>query len=167
MILETQRLYLRKLTQDDFVSLCKILQDAEVMVAYEGPFSDQEVQIWLDNQLNRYRDNFGLLAVILKENNELIGQCGLTIQKYKQREVIEIGYLFNRNYWHKGYATEAAIACKEHAFIYTHEVFSIIRDSNLASQRVAIRNGMRKIDEFTKHYKGVDMLHYVYQIKRD
>ena len=48
MILETKRLYLREMNQDDFDSLCKILQDEEVMYAYEGAFQDAEVKEWLD-----------------------------------------------------------------------------------------------------------------------
>ena len=44
MILETKRLYLRELTQSDYASLCRILQDEETMYAYEGAFSDREVQ---------------------------------------------------------------------------------------------------------------------------
>lgn len=44
MILETERLYLRELEGSDYDSLCKILQDPEVMYAYEGPFSDAEVR---------------------------------------------------------------------------------------------------------------------------
>lgn len=44
MILETQRLTLREMTQDDYADLCKILQDKEVMYAYEHAFSDEEAQ---------------------------------------------------------------------------------------------------------------------------
>ena len=40
LILETERLYLRKLNKDDFSNLCSILQDAQVMYAYEHAFSD-------------------------------------------------------------------------------------------------------------------------------
>ena len=61
MILETERLYLRELEQGDFDALCLILQDAEMMAAYEGAFSDAEVQAWLDRQRARYRQwGFGL-----------------------------------------------------------------------------------------------------------
>ena len=108
MILETERLYLREMNQADFNSLCKILQDEKTMYAYEGAFNDTEVQEWLDKQISRYEKfGFGLWAVILKETNEMIGQCGLSMQPWKDREVLEIGYLFQRQYWHKGYATEA------------------------------------------------------------
>lgn len=167
MILETERLYLRKMTQADFKPLCKILQDGDTMYAYEGAFSDEEVQEWLDRQLSRYRKwNFGLWAVILKETDELIGQCGLTMQQWKETEVLEIGYLFNRQYWHRGYATEAAKACKTYAFerLNAEEVCSIIRDTNIASQKVAVRNGMYVTDTWTKHYRGVDMPHYRYVV---
>lgn len=166
MILETKRLYLRELRQSDFQSLCRILQDEKTMYAYEGAFSDTEVQEWLDRQLSRYQKwNFGLWAVILKETDEMIGQCGLTMQPWKDEEVLEIGYLFERSHWHKGYALEAAKACKKYAFeiLKAKEVCSIIRDTNAASQKVAIRNGMKKTDAWTKHYKGVDMPHYRYR----
>lgn len=169
MIFETERLYLREMNQADFDSLCKILQDEDTMYAYEGAFSDKEVQEWLDNQISRYQKwKFGLWAVILKETDELIGQCGLTMQTWKDREVLEIGYLFNRSYWHKGYATEAAKGCKKYAFdiLKADEVCSIIRDTNIASQNVAVSNGMTKKDIWTKHYKGVDMPHYRYVIQR-
>jgi len=170
MILETKRLYLREMNQSDFPALCKILQDKDVMYAYEHAFDDDEAQQWLDKQIVRYKDNgFGLWAVILKETDEMIGQCGLTIQEYNNKKVLEIGYLFQKAFWHNGYATEAAIACKEYAFdiIGAEEVVSIIRDTNIASQNVAKRNGMIKKEEFIKHYYGVDMPHLVFSINRN
>lgn len=72
-------------------------------------------------------------------------------------------------YWKTGgYATEAAIACKEYAFgrLEAKEVYSIIRDSNIASQNVAIRNGMTICGTFAKHYYGMDMSHLVFSIRR-
>lgn len=167
MILETERLYLREMNQSDFESLCKILQDEDTMYAYEGAFNVDEVQEWLDRQIFRYQEwNFGLWAVILKETNQMIGQCGLTMQPWKDENVLEIGYLFERTYWHKGYAIEAAKACKKYAFeiLKADEVCSIIRDTNIAYQKVAIRNGMTIKDVWTKHYRGVDMPHYRYVV---
>ena len=132
-VLETERLLLRRLTQGDFEALCKILKDEETMTAYEGAFTDEEVQQWLDRQLARYAQwGFGLWAVVLKETGEVIGQCGLTMQPWKDRELLEIGYLFRRDCWHHGYATEVARACKRYAFetLQAEEVCSIIRDTN-------------------------------------
>lgn len=66
-ILETPRLYLRQMTQDDYADLCEILQDKKAMYAYEHAFSDAEAQEWLDKQISRYKnDGFGLWAVIDK-----------------------------------------------------------------------------------------------------
>ena len=169
MILETKRLYLREMNPSDFNSLCRILQDEKAMYAYEGAFSDQEVQEWLDRQIYRYQKwNFGLWAAVLKETDKMIGQCGVTMQQWKDQEVLEIGYLFERSHWHQGYATEAAKACKQYAFekLNASEVCSIIRDSNTASQNVAMRNGMVMKDQWIKHYKGVDMPHYRYVVYR-
>lgn len=169
MILETERLYLREMEQSDFDSLCKILKDEETMYAYEGAFNDAEVQEWLDKQFSRYdKYGFGLWAVILKKTGVMIGQCGLTMQQWKEKELLEIGYLFQRSYWHKGYATEAAKACKKYAFevLNADEVCSIIRDTNIASQNVAIRNGMIATDTWIKHYRGVDMPHNCYVVQK-
>lgn len=168
MILETERLYLRRLEQTDFDALCKILKDEEVMYAYEHAFSDAEVHEWLDRQLGRYAEyGFGLWAVILKKNGELIGQCGITMQDWNGRQVPEIGYLFQKAFWHKGYATEAATACRDYAFgtLGLKEIFSIIRDNNFASRRVAERVGMSVTGSLTKHYYGMDMPHLVYSVK--
>ncbi len=169
MILETKRLRLREITQTDYKALSQILQDEETMYAYEGAFSDKEVQEWLDRQIRRYKKwGFGLWAVILKETGDFIGQCGLTMQPWKDQEVLEIGYLFQRTHWHKGYATEAAKACKKYAFeiLKAPEVCSIIRDTNIPSQKVALRNGMHPTDHWTKHYKGIAMPHDRYTVIR-
>ena len=140
------------------------------MYAYEGAFSNEEVQAWLDQQITRYqKDGVGLYAVIQKDTGVMIGQCGLTIQKIPDQELLEIGYLFQKEAWHQGYATEAAKACKKYAFqvLKAEEVFSIIRDSNLPSQNVAKRNGMTPKGSFIKYYRGIRMPHYIFSVKRD
>lgn len=92
MILETERLFLRTLTANDYAGLCDILQDEKVMYAYEHAFSDEEVLHWLNRQLQRYRENgFGLWAVVLKHSGKLIGQAGITLQPWRNRQVHEIG----------------------------------------------------------------------------
>ena len=170
MIIETERLILRKMDNGDYSALCKILQDEDVMYAYEHAFSDDEVDEWLKKQLVRYEtDGIGLWAVVLKENGEVIGQCGLTKQLWWGENVVELGYLFRKDFWHKGYATEAAVACKDYAFNRLGEkrVYSIIRDLNLPSRRVALRNGMKVCGVQVKHYYGIDMPHLIYCISNE
>lgn len=170
MILETERLLLREMTQDDLPALQGILQDEETMYAYNGAFDEAETQAWLDRQLSRYAQyGFGLWAVVLKESGGMIGQCGLTMQPWRGDEVLEVGYLFNRAFWHHGYATEAARGCMEYAFdrLGAREVCSIIRETNLPSRRVAERNGMTVRDSWVKHYRGIDMPHMRYCTVRE
>ena len=68
--------------------------------------------------------------------------------------VLEIGYLFQREFWHNGFATEAAKACKQYAFeqLNAQRVYSIIRDTNAASQKVAERSRMVRCGDSSKHY---------------
>lgn len=166
-ILQTNRLLLREMTPADMPALCKILQDEKVMYAYAHPFTQEECDQWMEKQLQRYRqDGFGLWAVILKDTGEMIGQCGLTWQDLSDKQVVEIGYLFQRAYWHHGYAIESAKACKEYAFHTLHSkvVYSIIRDNNLSSQKVAIKNGMTQRGLLQKHYYGLDMPHLIFAV---
>lgn len=167
MILETERLYLREMNQSDFEDLAEILQNSRVMYAYEHDFSDNDVQEWLDRQITRYKKyGFGLWAVILKSTDEMIGQAGLTMQPYKDNEVLEIGYLLKERFWHHGYASEAANGCKKYAFeqLNRDKVYSIIKSDNYASMKVAKSMGMKKEDEFVTQYYNGDMLHFLYSI---
>jgi RimJ/RimL family protein N-acetyltransferase len=168
-ILETGRIYLRELTRADYDDLCVIMQDPEAMYAYEHAFSDTEVQEWLGKQFLRYEKyGFGLWAMIDKIDEAFIGQVGLTIQTVEGKDELEIGYLLKRKYWHMGYATEAALACKEYAFnvLGRNRVTSIIRDNNFASQHVAERVGMKIEKRFIKHYCNMDIPHFLYVIEK-
>lgn len=168
--IQSERLSMREMNTLDIPALNRILQDIDVMYAYEHPFSDEEVAQWLKKQMENYRRyGFGLWAVILKQTGEMIGQCGLTMQAWGMRNVPEIGYLFAKAHWHRGYATEAAKACKQYAFEHLgmDEVFSIIRENNLPSQNVARRNGMQIRGSFVKHYHGVDMPHLVFSVRAE
>ena len=80
----------------------------------------------------------------------------------------EIGYVFRRDRWHHGFATEAAAACRDYAFaeLGFGEVYSIIRDINHASRRVAERLGMTARGVFVKHYRGIDMPHIAYCVEK-
>lgn len=169
MTLQTSRLALREMTVHDRPQLASILQDAETMAAYQGPFDDAMVDDWIARNLTRYRsDGFGLWAVMLRDTGELIGQCGPTWQHILGDDVVEVGYLFNRSYWHRGYAVEAARACRDHAFgqLGVERVYAQVRDTNIASMNVAIRCGMTVRGRFVKHYRGVDMPHLAFAVDR-
>ena len=153
----------------DLPALAGIMQDEQTMYAYEGAFNDSETWAWFAKQQENYANyGYGLWAVVIKETGTMVGQCGLTWQKINDATGLEIGYLFNRKYWHQGLAIEAATACKRYAFeeLGTEEVYSIIRDTNMASMNVAIRNGMLIRERISKHYRGIDMPHYVFSVRK-
>ena len=169
-ILETERLILREMTPDDLPATRGIVCDEQTMYAWNGAWSEEENLAGLEKQLRGYReDGFGRWAAVLKETGKVIGICGLQWCETDQNKVHEIGYLFNRAYWHNGYAAEAAIACKRYAFdvLGLDEVFSLVRDTNISSMNVAIRNGMVVRRRYTKHYKGEDMPHYVFSVRKN
>jgi RimJ/RimL family protein N-acetyltransferase len=168
--LTTDRLILREMTESDLPGLRAIIQDAATMTAYEGAYSEVETVAWLDRQLANYRQyGHGLWAVVLKETCEMIGQCGITYQDIDDQRVLEVGYLFNRAFWHHGYAIEAASACRDWAFtqLGADEVFAQVRATNIASLNVAIRMVMTIRSRFTKYFRGVDMPHFAFAINRE
>lgn len=169
-ILQTRRLVLREMTDEDFPALCRMLRDGEVMYAYGHAFSEQEAWDWLNRQRTRYeRDGVGLWAVVEQASGEMVGQCGLTWQQCGyEKPVLEVGYLLEQAAWHKGYATEAARACRDYAFdvLQAQEVYSLIRDNNLPSQAVARRNGMEVRGRFLKAYNGTQMPHLIFSVRR-
>jgi len=167
--LTTERLILREMTLDDLPATREIVCDELTMYAWNGAWSEEENLAGLEKQLRGYRENgFGRWAVVLKETGKLVGICGLQWCDTDRDSVLEIGYLFNRAYWGYGYAAEAAIACKRYAFdvLKVDEVFSLVRDNNLASINVAIRNGMLVRRLFMKHHKGEDMPHYGFSVRK-
>jgi len=149
-VIETERLILREYEEADLDPLHRIFSDPETMKFYPAPFSLQKTRDWIKRNQERYRkDGFGLWAVCLKETNECIGDCGLVKQMVDDRIEVEIGYHINKQYWSKGYATEAAKACKAYGFsqLGLNKLISIIDPKNAPSIRVAEKIGFTKEKE--------------------
>jgi RimJ/RimL family protein N-acetyltransferase len=168
-VIKTARLVLREMTMDDLPAMRAIVQDEQTMYAWGHAWSEEETVAGLEKQLRAYHeDGYGRWAVVLKETGVVIGMCGLLWWETDKDRVPEIGYLFNRAYWHNGYAAEAAIACKRYAFdtLGFDEVYSLIKDTNYPSMNVAIRMGMLVRGRYIKHYHGEDMPHYIFSVRK-
>ncbi len=151
MIIRTERLLLRELTYEDFDALYAVLADSDIMEHYPYSFDEARVRNWITRNMERYRkDGFGLWAVILKESGEMIGDCGITMQNIHGQMLPEIGYHIRRNQQRKGYASEAAAACIEYAFENYDfpAVYSYMKYTNIPSQKTAMKNGMRFVEEY-------------------
>lgn len=165
VILETSRLYLRKIQTDDYKAISSILQDIDVMYAWEHVFSDEEVIQWIDENIMRYdRDGYSYWAVIEKTTDRLIGVTGLISEEADNENYVGIGYIFKKSYWGNGYAFEAASACINYAFNVLHlsEITAQIRPENTASRKVAERLDMSVKKPFIRHYKNKDIPHLLY-----
>lgn len=165
IILETPRLYLRKIQTDDYKSICSILQDIDVMYAWEHAFSDEEVVQWIDENIRRYdRDGYSYWAVIEKVSDKLIGVTGLISEQADNANYVGVGYIYKKSYWGNGYAFEAASACVDYAFnvLHLNEITAQIRPENKASRKVAERLGFSIKKQFIRHYKNKDMFHLLY-----
>lgn len=151
MQLETDRLILRELTAGDFDSLYEILSDEDTMEHYPKPFDADKVRSWIQWNIENYEIfGFGLWAVVLKETGEMIGDCGITMQTIHGKIKPEIGYHINKKYQNQGYATEAAVKCRNYIFENTpfNAIYSYMKYTNVGSFSVAVKNGMRLVDEF-------------------
>ncbi len=120
MQIETERLILREMNEEDFDDLYCVLADSDIMQYYPYTFDEKRVRGWIEKNQERYQIfGFGLWAVCLKENGKMIGDCGLTLQPIGNTIKPEIGYHIQKTYQRKGYAKEAAIAVRDWAFTHT------------------------------------------------
>ena len=153
----SDRLYLRELRADDLYSLATILCDEESMRRYPAPFSKEKVKSWIDRNIESYGQNgHGLWAVILKEDDCFIGDCGITLQEIEGELLPELGYHIHKDHWNKGYATEAASLCISYAFdtLNLKKIYTYTAKDNGPSIRVAEKNGMQFIKSFQKTVMG-------------
>ncbi|MBE5787075.1 MAG: GNAT family N-acetyltransferase [Clostridiales bacterium] len=167
MLFDTKRLILRRITQEDYESWRQILSDPETMRYYPAPFDQAGVQRWIDWTMDHYaRYGFGLWAVILKKTGEFIGDCGITMQNIHGQMLPEIGYHIHKNHWRKGYASEAARACRDYAFDTLHfsAVYSYMTSENVPSYGVAMKIGMQLVEEYRDEAHGLTR---VYRITRE
>ena len=151
MMIETERLLLREMTEDDNEALYKVLADSDIMQHYPYTFDDSRVKGWINKNIERYHIfGFGLWSVCLKKTGEMIGDCGLTMQLINGQIKPEIGYHIRADKQRKGYAKEAAIAVRDWTFQNTtfNVIYSYMKYTNQASIKTAISYGCKQVDEF-------------------
>ena len=117
VIIETPRLLLRTFTPDDAQLIYDLNNDPEVTrFTYDPIWNHEHAREILEKKiLPQYAlYNYGRWAVHIKPNHEFIGWCGL---KYRpELDEVDLGYRFKKQYWGKGYATEAAYASIHYGF---------------------------------------------------
>jgi ribosomal-protein-alanine N-acetyltransferase len=156
------------MNRSDLGAITEMFTDKNVLKAFNLEFlSDKQIYSWLERNMEHQEEHgYGLFSVVLRSNNEVIGDCGLEHTEFRGTPCVEIGYDFLSKYWNKGYATEAACAVRDYAInvleIDSSSLCSFIRKNNIASRRVSEKIGMHKILEYSKH----DTDYYLYAFSR-
>lgn len=147
---ETERLKFRLLQDDDFETWLNFFKNSDT-AKFLGfghlSSAEEQCQFWFDIQERRYKNDLGGMNVLIeKETGKFVGQCGLLIQEVDGQQKMEIGYSVLPEFWGKGFAPEAAKKCRDFAFenSFTDVLISIIHIDNIKSEKVALKNGMKK-----------------------
>jgi ribosomal-protein-alanine N-acetyltransferase len=147
-ILETPRLILRVFAPDDADALERLHGDATVMrFSIGGPKTREQITAFIRNSRESYqRIGYSQWAIVWKNTGQCIGECGIWLQQIDGVDAHELSYRLRRDFWNRGIATEAALACRLYVFdkLDLDRVISIIDPRNAASIRVAEKVGMRR-----------------------
>ena len=144
---ETERLILRQWQESDIAPFAEMNCDPEVMKYFPKTLSfDETLEMY-----NRCKDNkngFGLYPAEEKISRKFIGFVGLNIPSYMP-DCVEIVWRLRKEFWRKGYATEAAkkwlsIGFGEYGL---DEIISFTAKQNIKSQEVMKRIGMKRDEQ--------------------
>lgn len=146
---DTARLRLREMTDDDLDDMAALLGDLRVMEYHPHPKDRTEAAEWIRwNRRNYAEHGFGLW-IVETHKGEFLGDCGLTWQTVNGTPHLEVGFHVKPSAQGKGFATEAALACVDHAreLEVAAMLTAIIHRDNRPSRRVAEKLGMQRNPE--------------------
>ncbi len=151
MIIETDRLVLRALKEEDAGFFSSMMKDPAVYkyILKQEPWSDSKIGLLFRRQREILTERgFCLYGVVLKGSRQLTGYCGLQpLECFSESFADEVGasWAFHPDYWGMGLATEAARAVLEQAFARTalEDVKALIHPANRGSMRVAGKLGFQ------------------------
>jgi ribosomal-protein-alanine N-acetyltransferase len=145
-VLESEHLFLKGFEEENLNRLAEITRNPEVVKYFPGvePWSRERTEIELRKILSHWLQwGFGRWALIAKEDCKIIGWCGF--EYLKELFETEIGFLLDKAYWNKGYATEAVRLSLDYAFnkVGLKKVIALSFPENMASRRVMEKSGMQ------------------------
>lgn len=149
-IIETERMLFRPLTLADTDDLAALYADPETMRFLGGTRTREQARAQIEESLLWYkRLDCYFWATIHKADGRFIGRCGLLPQVIDGGLEAEVAYMIARPYWNRGLGAEAAHAIREYGFQRFHfsRLISIVSPDNIASKRVAQKNGMQHIKD--------------------
>jgi len=161
--LETNRLMFRRYTMDDLAFVEQLVTNENVMKYIgSGVVKGRTYAIQLIERMMEQYDNFddyGLHVLVHKETGQRIGHAGLVAQIIDDAFEIELGYWIHPDFWQQGYATEATRALQQYAEqeLELERYVSAIQVGNVASQKVALQNGLKLEKQIEMEDKQVEI----------
>lgn len=135
---ETDRLFVRRLTENDVEALCAVLSDPEVMRYIEPPFSLEQTQAFIRNA--GLCDPPLVWAVVWKQTDELIGQL---IWHSWEESSMELGWILRRDFWGRGIAKELTAAMLSRT---NQDIIIECSPAQTATRRIADAFGFHAVD---------------------
>ena len=141
--LETDRLIIRPLQHTDAPALAELWSDPDVTHFMGGPRNYNQVRETLEQDAAGPAPAFDLWPVVEKKSGRIVGHCGLLDKEVEGQTEFELVYVFHPSVWGKGYASEAAGAIRDYAFISLGlaRLIALIDPDNAASAQVARKLG--------------------------
>ncbi len=141
----TERLILRRLTNEDTDAIFAMRSDAEFMRHLTRCETREEARAWIEFVSSFWKYNAGFWAVVYKESGATIGWCGTWTLLEFEPGVVEIGYAIAKEFEGRGLATEAAKFALNYAFEIRRAVAvnAVATAENYGSQRIMQKLGMR------------------------
>lgn len=157
----TERLRFRQMGREDLDAMAALLGDSVVTRFYPGPMSREEAAGWISWNQDNYRQHGYGLWLLSGPDGEFVGDCGLTWQSVNGVSRLEVGYHVRADLHGLGLATEAAAATRDFArdVIQADELIAITHPANRASQRVAEKVGMQRIEDDFSEDGSVHWVH--------
>ena len=144
--IQTERLILRRMKKTDYHDMYEYASNPDVTkyLTWEIHPNAAYTLRYLAYVATRYRaGEFYDWALILRENNKMIGTCGFTSFSYEHNSA-EIGYVLNPTYWGKGLAPDAVRSVIRFGFLTLnlHRIEAKYMVGNDRSRRVMEKSGM-------------------------
>ena len=149
MILETDRLIIRRFKPTDWEDLHDYLSDKKV-IKFE-PYDIFTKEESKKSAIFRASSSM-FLAVVLKKNKKVIGNLYYNQVDPKYFMTWEMGFVFNSSYWKKGYAFEASKELQKYIFneLEAHRIIANCNVENHNSWKLLERLNMRREGHFKK-----------------